>query len=140
MYYKKFNFEYNKKHLLNIFNCSILTPKQVYLHATNIPTDMLPCINIFGRDLTINEYGLSKIVRDTGFHINPGNNGLILFPVNGIVRFRFVDEVVDADSPIIINGRQNHSYEPTNNDTIFFAIKIPSSIKFEEVIKLVSMG
>jgi len=136
MYYKRFSFNYDKEVLFNIFKSSELTSKQVYLHANNLPLDQLPCMDVFNRQLHELEYGMAKIVSDTGFHISPRNNGLILFPVNGVVRFTFLEDNIDADTPIIINGKQQHTYGPTCDNTVFFAIKIPSNVMWDDVIKL----
>lgn len=136
MYYKRFSFNYDKEVLFNIFKSSELTRKQVYLHANNLPLDQLPCMNVFNRQLNDLEYSMAKIVGDTGFHVSPRNNGLILFPVNGVVRFTFLEDTVDANTPIIINGKQQHTYGPTCDDTIFFAIKIPSYMMWADAINL----
>jgi hypothetical protein len=135
-YYKEFSFDYNQSKLFNLFQTSSKTQKLMYILADNLPVDVLPCMQIFNRPLLENEYGLSELVSKTGFHVSPRNNGLIVFPVHGRIEFNFIKCKVIATSPIAINGRQMHDYSPLDNPSIFFAIKIPTNISWEEAIKL----
>lgn len=122
--------------MFEIFQTSSKVKKLAYLLAENLPTENLPYLNIFNRTLSNDEYGLGELLIETGLHTNPRNNGLIVFPVSGLIRFDFIDCKVDVNSPTIINGRSIHNYLPLDKPSIFFAIKIPLSIHWEQVTQL----
>jgi len=104
--------------------------------AEDLPANRLPCIDIFGRELGNDEYGLAELVVETGLHTNPGNNGLIVFPVSGLIQFDFLECKIDITEPTIINGKTIHNYLPLVTPSIFFAIKIPMDVSWEQVIEL----
>jgi len=90
-------------------------------------------MNVFNRELSIREYGLAELVTETGMHVNPRNNGLIMFPVKGLMGFTFDDgTTVKITQPTITNGLVLHTYYPIESPAIFFAIKIPTNISYAE--------
>jgi len=135
-YYKTFEFNYDRHKLLELFHASTKVRKLAYAMAEDLPANILPCINILGRELSKDEYGLAELLVETGLHTNPKNNGLIVFPVSGVIQFDFLECKIDVTEPVMINGRTVHNYLPLVSPSIFFAIKIPSDITWEQVIKL----
>jgi hypothetical protein len=136
-FYKFFDFDYNKRDLLEIFQNSLKVKKLTYSLAENLPVDKLPFINVFDRSLSSDEYGLAELLTETGLHTNPKNNGLLVFPVNGLIQFDFLKCKIDITTPTAINGRQLHNYKPLESSSIFFAIKIPYNVSWEQVINLI---
>ena len=144
--YKTFDYTYDAASLLSLYNTLKAEGKYqstecfntVYL--TDVPHDIFPKMNIFGRLLDSNEYGLAEITADTGYHVNPGNNGLIIFPIEGVINFTFEnDDSIDITQPTITNGKVSHTYSPKSDSAIFFAIKIPFDIDINIVYEQISV-
>jgi hypothetical protein len=136
MKFKKFNIEYDKVKLLEIFTNSSKRQELEFMSAVDYTTDLMPCMDIFKRPLVDKEYGLSELVTATRMHIKPNNNGLILFPISGIITIKFEDDEILVNTPIAINGKTPQKFLPTVAPAIFFAIKIPSSILFDDAVNL----
>lgn len=90
--YTKINFSYDKQSLLNLFTNSPkeVTPKITHAEISDGFCD-LPEFDVFFEKFKMiprhNGYpALSEITATLPPHANPGNNGLIIFPVAGIVR------------------------------------------------------
>jgi hypothetical protein len=135
MNYTTFQFDYDKDKLMSLFQTLSTQTQAMYNIAdlTNVDKTNFPMMNIFNRDLSINEYGLAELTSETGMHENPKNNGLIMFPVNGLISFTFEDQTsVDITQPTILNGKVFHTYLPKETPAVFFAIKIPSNISYEQ--------
>jgi hypothetical protein len=70
-------------------------------------------------------------------HTKPNNNGLIIFPITNNISIEFEDgETFLINTPIAINGKELQKLSPSTTPSIFFAIKIPSDIPFEDAISL----
>jgi hypothetical protein len=138
MKYKKFNTEYDRLKLLSLFNISEKQGSiQQYLSAVGYSTESLPCMDIFSRTLNSEEYGLSKLVTAEIMHAKPNNNGLIIFPITNNISIEFEDgETFLIDTPIAINGKERQKLSPAATLSLFFAIKIPSDVPFEDAISL----
>jgi hypothetical protein len=103
---------------------------------------------------------LASVLSPSNPYVNPGNNGLIFFPLKGSMECSFysfqppiVDgrphlppgnslkneikplktDVITLDRPTAINGLIPHSYELTGPFT-FFVLKIPSDVKWDDVV------
>lgn len=138
MKYKKFNIEYDRLKLLSLFSISEKqgTGRQ-YLSAVGYSTESLPCMDIFSRILNPAEYGLSKLVIAEVMHTKPNNSGLIIFPITNNISIEFGDgETFLIDAPIAINGKELQKLSPGATPSMFFAIKIPSAMTFEDAISL----
>lgn len=138
MKYKKFNTTYNRFKLLSLF---YISEKQgiikQYLSAVGYSTELLPCMDIFSRTLHKEEYGLSKLITAEAMHAKPNNNGLIIFPITHNISIEFEDgETFFIDTPIAINGKELSKLSPSATPSLFFAIKIPSDVPFEDAISL----
>lgn len=137
--YKIFEYDYDKDSLLSLYNslkdegkCSV---NQCFNTAdlTDVPHDRLPNMDIYERELSIGEYGLAELLSETGYHINPGNNGLIVFPVVGVITFTFEDGTsIDITQPTYTNGKVSHTYSSKDSPAVFFAIKIPSDVAWTD--------
>jgi len=137
--YKIFEYTYDKDSLLSLYNSLKDEGKsKVELcfntaDLTDVPHDILPNMDIYERTLAIGEYGLAELLSDTGYHVNPGNNGLIIFPVSGVINFTFEDGTsIDITQPTYTNGKVSHTYSPKDGSAVFFAIKIPSDVAWED--------
>jgi hypothetical protein len=130
--YITFSSEYDKDGLLSLYNslksqnkCEIKLCFEV-ADLTDIDQSLFPMMHIFDRVLSIQEYGLAELLTETGMHENPGNNGLIMFPLSGLIGFTFEDgTTIEIAQPTATNGRVLHTYYPIVSPAIFFAIKIP---------------
>ena len=91
---------------------------------------------LFGRELKPVEYCLIELVNQSGFHTNPRNNGIIVFPLTGVASFDFNETVALADQPIAINGRQLHNYSPLEENTTWFVLKIPPNVLWKDITAL----
>lgn len=137
MKYKKFNVDYNRVKILALFNSSEKQSDEHYVSAVGFSTEVLPCMDIFNKELLAEEYGLSELAIAEEFHTKPNNNGLFLFPVTGSMVLEFADgEKFIVDTPIAINGKESHKLSPTRAPAIFFAIKISPDVAFEDAINL----
>jgi hypothetical protein len=137
MKYKKFNVEYSRIQLLSLFGSSEKQIGTNFTSAVGYSTESLPCTNIFGRALLVTEYGLSELIVGEEMHAKPNNNGLIIFPITGSISVEFEDsEKFVIDTPIAINGSLPQKLYPIRAPAIFFAIKIPLNITFEDAINL----
>jgi hypothetical protein len=137
MKYKKFNVEYNRVKLLSLFNSSEKQSDTNFISAVGYSTDLLPCIDIFSKELHPAEHGLSEISIAEEMHTKPNNNGLFVFPITGSILLEFEDgEKFIIDTPIAINGKEAQRLAPARAPSIFFAIKIPVDIAFEDAISL----
>ena len=133
--YKTFDYAYSKDSLLFLYNKLKSDGKtQVdrcfeVADLTDVPHNMFPRMDIFDRTLDLKEYGLAELLSETGYHENPNNNGLIVFPVEGVIGFTFEDgTTVEITEPTITNGRIKHTYFPKTTPAVFFAIKIPLDV------------
>jgi len=128
MNYKTFDYGYSKESLLALFNRCNKQVMSCYNVAdlTEVHQNMFPRMDIFDRTLDLKEYVLAELIGSTGYQINPGNNGLIIFPVTGLLTFEFEDGTsVDITGPTITNGKASHNIIPKDSPAVFFAIKIP---------------
>jgi hypothetical protein len=137
--YKIFEYDYDKDSLLSLYSSLKNEGKskiELCFNAadlTNVPHESLPYMNVYERTLAIGEYGLAELLSDTGYHVNPGNNGLIIFPVSGVINFTFEDGTsIDITQPTYTNGKVSHTYSPKDGSAVFFAIKIPSDVAWED--------
>lgn len=140
MKYKKFNTEYDRLKLLSLFSISEKQGNgQHYLSAVGYSTESLPCMDIFSRTLNQEEYGLSKLVIAEVMHTKPNNNGLLIFPITNNISIEFGDgETFLIDAPIAISGKELQKLSPASTVSLFFAIKIPLDVPFEDAISLLS--
>ena len=137
MKYKKFNAEYNRVKLLSLFNSSEKQNEDNFISAVGYDTTELPCMDVFNKPLFQGEHGLSELSTSESFHVKPNNNGLLIFPITGSITVEFEDgEKFVIDTPIAINGSTPQKLLPVRAPGIFFAIKIPSDISFEDAIDL----
>ena len=101
-------------------------------------SDILPMNHVLRRELTSDDVGLSLMIGSTDFHINPKNNGLIIFPLGGQLKFNFENrEEIVIDTPTVVNGKINHKYFPVGSSSMFYAIKVPSDISWNEIYSIV---
>lgn len=131
MNYKTFDYPYSKENLLALYQRCNKQDVSCYSLAdlADVPQNMFPRMDIFERKLDIKEYVLGSLIGETGFQTNPGNNGLIIFPVDGVLEFTFEDgTVVEITEPTITNGKVSHNIKPKNDSAVFFAIKIPEDM------------
>jgi hypothetical protein len=141
-YFKKFQYFYQKENIKVFFkkmieeNKVIFKPPWLYADSKIVleNRDILPMSHVLKRDLSVNDVGLALMISSTKFHINPKNNGLIIFPLVGTLKFNFEDKVQTiVDSPTIVNGKINHRYFPIDGVSMFYAIKIPPEISWIEI-------
>lgn len=146
-YFKKFQYFYQKEKLEALLKKVIEEKKViiklpwVYAEADIVlkNQDILPMSHILKKNLTDKDFGLALMIGSTDFHINPKNNGLIIFPVSGTLKFNFKDKVeITIDTPTIVNGKITHKYFPVNGGAMFYAIKIPSDITWNEICSIVN--
>ena len=131
MNYKTFDYLYSKENLFALYQRCDKQEVSCYILAdlTNVPQNMFPRMDIFDRKLDSKEYVLGSLVSETDFQINPNNNGLIVFPVDGVLEFTFEDgTVVEITEPTVTNGKVRHKIKPKNGTAVFFAIKIPEDM------------
>lgn len=138
-YYKKFVKDYDKDTLVSLYN-SLPKNNKGYYQEFVLDSTIIDLISygetLFGRELNTNEYCLIELTKQSGFHTNPRNNGIIVFPVLGVASFDFKETVVLAEGPIAINGRQIHNYSPATTPTSWFVLKIPSNMEWTDVTAL----
>jgi hypothetical protein len=94
-------------------------------------------------------------------YISPGNNGLIIFPLQGILKLNFysypatrktlspfrwktVNELesiektlicsVNVDQPLVFNGLIPHSYGPVDKSALLLFLKIPLTISWDNIV------
>lgn len=108
---------------------------------------------------------LVNIVGPIGHHTNPRNNGIIVFPIEGILELSFYSYIpttvingrptLQADryeqsfinkieetheytmylrQPTAINGTKVHNYRPIGKNMLFFALKIPFGMTWENLM------
>lgn len=134
----------------------------VHIDHTFLIGDYTPLFEIIDNKPDHSNFGLSKIYKETGLHCTPRNNGLLILPVEGTLTFDFYsyisnegrpklmptdidenkkqqiintfEEKIIIDQPTAINGLTVHNYYPTNTEAIFYAVKIPATKSFNEVI------
>ena len=138
-YYKKFTKDYNNDNLLSLYN-SLPSIDKGYYKETNLDSTVIDLVeygeHLFGRKLETTEYCLIKLVSQSGFHVNPRNNGILVFPVIGVASFDFKETAVLADEPLAVNGRQLHNYSPDQSTTVWFVLKIPSATQWTDITAL----
>ena len=138
-YYKKFTRDYDRDNLLSLYN-SLPIINKGYYKEVNLDSTAIDLVEygkqLFGRELEKNEYCLIELVSQSGFHTNPRNNGVIVFPVLGIASFDFKENSVLADGPVAVNGRQLHNYSPDKSTTVWFVLKIPSGTQWPDLTAL----
>lgn len=146
-YFKKFQCSYQKENIEFFLKKMIeenkvtINPPWIYADPEIVlkNRDMLPMNHVLKRDLTTSDFGLAAMIDSTKFHVNPKNNGLIIFPLTGILKFNFEDKVqIIIDTPTIVNGKIIHKYFPINGISMFYAIKIPSDISWSEICSIVN--
>jgi hypothetical protein len=141
-YYKQFDFSYDKEELLKLFNTVNKVQQGPFLHAdtsvlleNDLVKQTISNLNLIS-NITPDQYGLSSLSQGTCYHTNPGNNGLVILPVDGVVCFDFkLGGTVKVTCPTITNGKQLHKYYPENGTATFFALKIPASISWDNVLQ-----
>lgn len=163
--YKKFNFNYDADELLKLFDSSKKVINNVWIQvADDITTDwnILP---FFRKFYFIKSHqacmSLGSVLKPSSPYVNPGNNGLIFFPLKGSLGCSFYSyqppivngrphlppgnkldneikplksEVITIDGPTAINGLIPHSYELTG-PFMFFVLKIPPDVDWNVVIE-----
>ena len=167
--YKKFEYNYDKKRLLDFYNFRVMNGYGIPVGPL-IHVDHQNLINYCtpGFDLVIDQpnptnFGIAKIRNKTGLHCTPRNNGLIIFPLEGTVVYDFYSyvpnpgrpkllpynltetqtqeimktfvESVRIDQPTAINGLVVHNYYPLETSAVFYAVKIPVKMTWEDVLK-----
>jgi len=114
-----------------------------------------------------NTASFARMVKNGGPHIPHGHNGMIIFPIIGKFNINFysytapvtngrptfvgssleptkhselmsskVSSVV-VDKPTAYNGLVIHNHEKTDEDTVFFALKVPQHIEWESVLEAI---
>lgn len=164
--YKSFNFDYNTDELLKLFDDSTKVISNLWLEVTDDVTsdwNVLPFFSKFDfiRSHTGNMALASVLSSSTNPYVNPGNNGLIFFPLAGSLECSFysyqpplVDgrphlpprnslkkvieptkcDVVTIDKPTAINGLIPHSYELSGPFKCFI-LKIPLNINWNLLVE-----
>jgi hypothetical protein len=164
--YKKFDFDYDANELLKLFDDSAKVISNLWLQVTDDITsdwNVLPFFSKFDfiRSHTGNMALASVLASTTHPYVNPGNNGLIFFPLTGSLECSFysyqpplVDgrphlpprnslgdiirplksNVVIIDKPTAINGLIPHSYE-LNGPFKCFVLKIPLNINWNLLVE-----
>lgn len=106
--YKKFDIEYNKEILLEIYKLNKSGPliskgpfNQLDINLENNP-EVVKLFNYFTCiSPAINGYcGISELNYSTVPHVSPKNNGLIIFPLRGTILTKFF-----SYNPESVNGR-----------------------------------
>ena len=163
--YKSFNFEYDTDELLKLFDDSTKAISNLWLEVTDDVTSDWNVLPFFGKfDFIRNHKGnmalASVLTSSTNPYVNPGNNGLIFFPLVGSLECSFysyqpplVDgrphlpprnelrnvvkptkcDVVIIDKPTAINGLIPHSYELSGLFKCFI-LKIPLNIDWNYLV------
>lgn len=163
--YKSFNFDYNTDELLKLFDDSTKAISNLWLEVTDDVTSDWNVLPFFGKfDCIRNHKGnmalASVLASTTNPYVNPGNNGLIFFPLVGSLECSFysyqpplVDgrphlpprnelknvikptkcNVVTIDKPTAINGLIPHSYELSGLFKCFI-LKIPLNINWNYLV------
>ena len=120
--------------------------------ALHQQSTVLPLFGVMQMPHITNNCMLGEITERIGLHCNPGNNGLVILPLEGSIDLNFysmeppirngltsflpgdtTDEVEKTlnyavrgiDTPFAFNGRWIHDYWPSNGSAIFYALKIP---------------
>lgn len=116
----------------------------------HLPT--LPLFDVMQLPQIRNNCMLGEITERIGLHCNPGNNGLVILPLEGSIDLNFysmeppikngltsflpgdttyeVEKTLNyivrgIDTPFAFNGRWIHDYWPAGHSAIFYALKIP---------------
>lgn len=172
--HRSFNLNYNKDLFKNIWEENKHDVKvqgtlnKVKKDLTEIPevVEMFKILNI--NPVLKDNADLVNIVGPIGHHTNPRNNGIIVFPIEGILELSFYsytpETIIDgrptllADryeqsfinkinstheynlyirQPTAINGTKVHNYRPIGKSMLFFALKIPFGMTWEDLMKTV---
>ena len=89
--YKPFNFTYDKQPLLNLYNESdkFNYPERIRANLPINTSEFKPFLDKFQ---FVPHYDdcveISELTQGTNPHINPGNNGLLIFPISGTVSLK----------------------------------------------------
>jgi hypothetical protein len=166
--HKHFSFNYNPDVFLNLFeNNEVDSSNQGFiktLYKLNESSDLLAFYKRFEFiTLDRNSVELLEVVQTVNPHVNPRNNGLLVFPIKGVLEFSFYDYTdieenlypgvispnsmlnnkiestlsykISADSPVAINGRITHSYKPLTDTALILVLKIPKRVNWETVVR-----
>ena len=169
--HRSFNLNYNKDLFKNIWeenkhDVNVLgTLNKVNKDLTEI-SEVVELFNILNINPVLKDNAdLVNIVGPIGHHTNPRNNGIIVFPIDGILElsfYRYVPETIidgrptlKADryeqsfidkinntheynvyirQPTAINGTKVHNYRPIIKNALFFALKIPFGMTWEDLM------
>lgn len=96
------NVEYNKDAFVAMYSDTSLTTYGSFASVSSDLTgyeDVAELFDKFCLPLNNNNCSLSKIIKPVAIHTNPGNNGLIVFPLTGELEVKFY-----SASPPIVNG------------------------------------
>jgi hypothetical protein len=163
--YKHFEFDYEVDELLKLFDDSKKVISNLWLQVTDDITTDWNVLPFFGKFDFIRSHpgnmALASVLSSTtNPYVNPGNNGLIFFPLKGSLECSFysyqpplVDgrphlpprnslrevikplksNVITIDKPTAINGLIPHSYELTGQFK-FFVLKIPLDVEWNVLV------
>jgi hypothetical protein len=146
-FFLKFSYEYQQDKLLKLFQDLMVakkfTKQNPWIHADHEEVlknkDILPMSDFFVKELNVNDFGLSMMVGKSGIHTNKKNNGLIIFPLKRHLVFDFNEYPnIIIDTPTVINGSQEYNFYPNDTMSIFYALKIPLELSWDETIKLIN--
>lgn len=157
-HYFYFDFPYNVDPLRQFFkqqrDAGLTQPEKVRYEVADLSLfdQQLPLFDEMQMDCILNDCMLGVITQSVGLHCNPGNNGLVILPIDGGIDFDFYEyeppiengltsfmpwhttqRVTDTlkyslrnvMTPIAFNGRLIHDYRPTGDSALFYAVKIP---------------
>ena len=142
-YYVEFDLNYNKLSLLELYFSHEKKESGPYSHVDPAEiinekpiVEILDKFNFLVEEFSVRDFGLSKLNKNTGLHINPRNNGIIVFPLFGSMAFDFNgNTAITIKKPTVVNGKQMHRYYPVSPPAIFFGIKIPQTKSWEYTLE-----
>lgn len=169
-FFKNFIYEYDKKIILDFFEDQeregYIQRQGPFVYANN-KKELRKIID--NLSITIEgskdwDFGLAKIIKPTGYHINPNNNGLLIFPIEknlmiDFYRYQMIETDIslmgekmpnnlkekiketfihleEIDNCFAFDGKVIHNLYPKNDYAIFFAFKIPSEIPWKKIYNL----
>jgi hypothetical protein len=171
--YKEFDFDYDPNLFIEIFKSNgkenSMSPFLKTLYPINEDDSIKPFYENFNFVPTDRRsLELMEILVPVGPYISPRNNGLIFFPVSGVLEFNFYSytsntfvngrpilpprsannnykniehtlvETIQVTGPVAINGLVTHKYTPLEFPTLVFVLKIPMHIPWEDVVSAIN--
>lgn len=169
--HKEFDFEYDASWFFNVFNTNPTDKSfppyaktQYELHTDPYLTQFYKVFDFVQPDRHGIE--LCEILKPLGPYISPRNNGLLIFPISGLLEFKFysyipkvvtngrpvlnsysvskaiveptLTDIIRITKPTAINGLVAHMYQPVEPSTVILALKIPMHISWDTVINKIS--